>query len=576
MLRLLRLYLPRIGWLLLAVVVFEAAQSGLLLYLPRITSDIVDKGILVGDTQYIWSAGKRMLLVTVAQMICLTGGIYFGSRAAVALGRDLRRALFLRVSAFSAREVNQLGAPTLITRLTNDVQQIQVMMTMLTSTAVAAPIMAGFGIVMAVREDLQLSWVLVAAVPAFLIPIVIILYVSFPVFIRMQDEIDQVNRILREQMTGLRVIKAFVREPVELQRFAEANDDLARTSMTQGRNQAIMFPLTVYLQSVAGVAVVWFGARLVDTGETSVGAVFAFLGYVVLVLQAVMTASFMAVFLPRSAVSGHRIMEVLATEPSVKVPARAIVGVPRTGSVELREVEFRYPGAEEPVLADVSFAASPGQTTAIVGSTGAGKTSLVNLVPRLVDVTGGAVMVDGTDVRDLDLADLRSRIGLVPQKPFLFTGTIADNLCHGLPDATEPEMWEALEVAQAVDFVRAMPGGLEARINKGGNNVSGGQRQRLAIARAVIRRPSIYLFDDSFSALDAATDARLRAALRACTAEATVLMVAQRVSTIRHADQILVVEHGRVVGVGTHEQLLGICPPYAELVSSQLGAADVA
>ncbi|HEX9683530.1 MAG TPA: ABC transporter ATP-binding protein [Acidimicrobiales bacterium] len=576
MISLLRTYLPRLYPLLVGVVAFQTGQAVFMLYLPRITADIIDKGVIVGDTGYIWSAGAWMLAVTLAQMACMIAGVYFGARTAMALGRHIRRDLFHRVTAFSAREVNQLGAPTLITRITNDVQQIQMMMVMLTTMAVTAPLMAGFGIVMAIREDAGLSWVLIIAVPMFGIPLGLILSRIRPVFTDMANQIDDVNGVLREQITGLRVVRAFVREPVERARFATANDRLTMTTIRQGRLMAVLFPITLLVQNAASIAVVWFGAARIESGATTVGALFAFLGYIVLVLMAVMMGAFAFVMIPRAAVSGGRIKQVLDTEPSVATPAAPVTDVPMTGSVELRAVAFGYPGAEEPVITDISVVAPPGHTTAIIGSTGAGKTTLLNLIPRLVDVTAGTVLVDGVDVRDLALDALWQRIGLVPQKPFLFSGTVAENLSHGKPDATTGEMWEALHVAQAADFVSAMPGGLHAPITQGGSNVSGGQRQRLAIARAIIRKPAVYLFDDAFSSLDLATDARLRAALVPYTANSTVLIVAQRVSTIIDADQILVLEGGRNVGLGTHRDLLDTCSTYAEIVDSQMSAEEAA
>ncbi|MGD9797800.1 MAG: ABC transporter ATP-binding protein [Acidimicrobiia bacterium] len=576
MIRLLKTYLPRVRGLLLAVVLFQSAQAVFTLYLPRISARIIDEGVLPGDTGKIWSIGGFMLVMTLFQMATMVCGVYFASKASMAVGRDIRKDLFQKVTAFSAREVGHFGAPTLITRITNDVQQVQTMVLMTCTAAVMAPVTAGFGTLMAVREDAALSLVLIVAIPILAAIVGLHMYRTTPVFQAMQDRIDDVNKVLREQVTGMRVVRAFVREPSERRRFAKSNDELTETALVTGRLMAMMFPLVMAVQNVASVAVLWFGAGRIDAGDMSVGSLVAFLGYIVQVLMAVMMASFMFVMLPRAAVSGRRVQEALDSETSVVPPEHPVTDIRATGSLELRGVTFGYPGAQAPILNDVSLVASGGQTTAIIGSTGAGKTTLLNLVPRLFDVTGGAVLVDGVDIRQLDSEALWSRIGLVPQKPFLFSGTVASNLRYGKGDATEDEMWEALTVAQAADFVAAMPGGLEAPIAQGGTNVSGGQRQRLAIARALIRRPEIYLFDDSFSALDLATDARLRAALVPWTASSTVLIVAQRVSTIIDADQILVLEDGRRVGLGTHRELLDTCPTYVEIVESQMSTEEAA
>ena len=569
MIRLLRTYLPRVKPLLAAVLVFQAGQALFNLLLPRVTARLIDQGVVPGDRGAIWSTGGLMLGVTLAQATCLVCGVYFAARASMSIGREIRKDLFHQVTGFSAQEVGRFGPPTLITRITNDVQQVQIMVQMACMTAVMAPITIVFGVVMSLREDAGLSVVLLVAMPILALVVAVLMAKLHPAFTAMQDRIDDVNTVLREQITGLRVVRAFVREPSERARFEEANAGLTGTALRTGHLMAVMFPLIITVQNGASVAVIWFGASRIDSGATSVGSLVAFLGYIVLVLMSVMMASFMFVMLPRAAVSGQRIMEALSTESSVVAPATPRTGVERTGHLELRNVVFGYPGAEEPVVKDVSFTAVRGTTTAIIGSTGSGKTTLLNLVPRLYDVTGGAVLVDGVDVRELGLDDLWSRIGLVPQKPFLFSGTVADNLRYGKDDATAEEMWEALTVAQAADFVAAMPGGLEAPIAQGGTNVSGGQRQRLAIARALIRKPDIYLFDDSFSALDLATDARLRAALVPYTAGATFVIVAQRVSTIIDADQIVVLEGGEIVGLGTHDELLATCDTYVEIVESQ-------
>lgn len=574
MIGLLRAYLPRVRPLLVGVMIFQVGQSIFTLSLPRITARIIDEGVLADDRAAIWSIGSIMLGVTFLQAMCLVAGLYLAARASMGVGREIRTDLFHRVTGFSAREVGRFGSPTLITRITNDVQQVQVMVQIACMMAVVAPITAVFGAIMAAQEDAGLSVVLLVAIPALVLVMSVLMSRLHPAFVAMQDLIDDVHTVLREQITGIRVVRAFVRERAERERFGRANAELTASALKGGRLMAAMFPVILLVQNGASVAVVWYGAVRVDAGQTSIGSLVAFLGYIVLVLMSVMMANFMFVMLPRAAVSGRRIMEVLDAESSVVAPVQPITGVARTGTLELRRVTFGYPGAEEPVIKDVSFTALPGQTTAIIGSTGAGKTTLLGLVPRLYDVAGGAVLVDGVDVRELALDDLWPRIGLVPQRPFLFSGTVADNLRYGKGDATEEEMWEALTVAQGADFVAAMPGGLEAQISQGGVNVSGGQRQRLAIARAVIRRPEIYLFDDSFSALDLATDAQLRAALVPYTVGATFVIVAQRVSTIVDADQILVLEGGEVVGRGTHVGLLETCGTYAEIVKSQRGVEE--
>ena len=492
------------------------------------------------------------------------------------VGRDVRRDLFHKVMTLSARELTTFGAPTLITRVTNDVQQVQMAVLMTCTQAVMSPVLVIFGTYMAFRENAQLAWVLVAAVPVLVVFMAILLSRMHPAFIAMQDRIDDVNQVLREQIAGMRVVRAFVRERAERQRFGQANADLTATALKTGRLMSVMFPIVMLVQNVTGVAIVWFGGHLINSHQMSLGSLIAFIGYITQVLMGLIQTVFMFMMIPRAAVASGRIMQVLDTDSSVVPPLVPTTDIRSAGDLELRQVEFRYPGAIDPVLADISFGASRGQTTAVVGSTGAGKTTLINLIARLVDVSGGAVYVDGVDVRDLTHSDLSRRVGLVPQKPYLFSGTVASNLRHGKADATEGEMWEALTVAQAVDFVRAMPGGLEAQILQGGTNVSGGQRQRLAIARALIREPEIYLFDDSFSALDLATDARLREALIPHTRDSTVVIVAQRISTIMSADRILVLDDGHCVGLGSHWELLDSCPTYAEIVSSQLSTEQAA
>jgi ATP-binding cassette, subfamily B, multidrug efflux pump len=576
LLRLLRSFLAPYRGELLAVVVLQFFGTVAALYLPSLNADIIDNGVAKGDTGYIVRTGAVMLAVALVQIGCTVAAVYFGARTAMAFGRDVRARIFHQVGTYSAREVDQFGAPSLITRNTNDVQQVQMLVLLSSTMMVAAPMMMVGGVVMAMREDIGLSWLLVVAVPVLVAVVGLIVSRMLPGFRVMQERIDSVNRILREQITGIRVVRAFVREPYETRRFADANTELTAVAITVGRWMATMFPAVMLVLNVSSVAVLWFGGHRVDAGLMEVGSLTAFLAYLVQILMSVMMATFMLVLVPRAAVCADRIQEVLDTDSSVIPPSAPVRPEHVRGRLELRDVELRYPGAGAPVLRDLSFTAEPGQTTAIIGSTGAGKTTLLNLVARLFDVTGGGVYVDGVDVRDLDPQILWGGIGLVPQKAYLFSGTVASNLRYGKPDATEDEMWAALEVAQARDFVEAMPDRLEAPIAQGGTNVSGGQRQRLAIARALIHRPRIFLFDDSFSALDLATDARLRHALRPVTADATVLIVAQRVSTIVDADQILVLEDGVVVGRGRHEELLESCETYREIVESQLAAEGAA
>jgi ATP-binding cassette, subfamily B, multidrug efflux pump len=555
---------------LLGVLLLQFVGTLASLYLPSLNADIIDRGIALGDTGYIVRTGGWMLLVSAVQMACSLGAVYYGARTAMAFGRDVRAALFRRVGAFSSRELSRFGAPSLITRNTNDVQQVQMLVMLGCTMMVAAPIICVGGVVMALREDVGLSWLMLVSVPIMVIAIGLIVRRMLPGFRAMQDRIDAVNRVMREQIAGIRVVRAFVREPYETARFGRANAELTDTALRVGRLQALIFPIVMLVFNASSVAVLWFGAGRIDSGDLQIGSLTAFLSYLILILMAVMMATFMLMMVPRAAVCAERITEVLDTDSTVRPPAAPVTDLWARGVLELRAVRFQYPGAEAPVLRDISFQVEPGTTTAIIGSTGAGKTTLLNLVPRLFDVTGGAVLVDGVDVRDLELETLWRRIGVVPQRPYLFTGTVASNLRYGNPDATDDELWTHLEVAQARDFVAAMPEGLEAPIAQGGTNVSGGQRQRLAIARALVRRPEIYLFDDSFSALDLGTDARLRAALRPVTAEAAVVIVAQRVSTIVDADQIVVLEDGAVAGIGRHADLVETCPTYAEIVESQL------
>ena len=576
LLRLIRLYVAPYRRPLTFVVLLQFVGTMGALYLPSLNADIIDNGVVTGDTAYILRIGVVMLGVAFVQIVCSVGAVWFGAKTSMSFGRDVRAAIFHRVGTFSQREVQDFGAPSLITRQTNDVQQVQMLLLMSCTLMVMAPIMMVGGIIMAMREDLGLSWLIAVTVPVLAVLLGFIISRMVPSFRLMQSRIDEVNRLLREQITGVRVVRAFVREPRETERFDAANRDLTTVAIRAGRWQALMFPTVMLVANVASVAVLWFGGHRVESGEMQIGALTAYLSYLLQIVMAVMMGTFMMMMIPRSAVCADRMMEVLHTDSSVVPSADPVVDLPERGTLAFDGVEFSYPGADAPVLQDLSFRAEPGQTVAVIGSTGAGKSTLVNLVPRLFDVTGGTVAVDGIDVRRLEPDQLWSVIGLVPQKAYLFSGTVRSNLLHGKPEATDDELWRALEIAQADDFVRAMPEGLDAPIVQGGTNVSGGQRQRLAIARAVVRRPEIYLFDDSFSALDLATDARLRAALRPVTRDATVLLVAQRVSTIRDADVILVLEDGRVVGRGTHRELLDDCPTYQEIVASQLSAEEAA
>ncbi|WP_182379183.1 ABC transporter ATP-binding protein [Nocardioides sp. WS12] len=567
--RLLRTYLsPYKGWLT-AIVLLQFTATAAMLYLPSLNADIIDKGIAEGDTGYVIKIGAVMLGVSLVQAACSMSSAWFGGQAAMAFGRDLRKAVFARVGGFSAREVSTFGAPSLITRATNDVQQVQMLAMMVCLMGVMIPIMMIGGIVMAMREDLGLSWLVFAVVPVLFLCIGFVVSRMVPAFQTVQSRIDDVNRILREQITGIRVVRAFVREPQETARFAHSNDDLTEVSIRAGRWMALMFPLVMGVTNVAMVGVIWFGGHRVDNGQMEVGALTAFLSYLMQILMSVMMGTFMLMMIPRASVGAVRIAEVLDTDSSVIPAAHPVTSVDVAGHLDVEGVGLTYPGAEAPVLRDVTFSARPGQTIALIGSTGAGKTTLVNLIPRLLDATQGVVRVDGVDVRDLDPELLWSKIGLVPQRAFLFSGTVATNLRYGREDATDEELWEALEIAQAAGFVREMPDGLDTAVAQGGTTVSGGQRQRLAIARALVRRPEIYLFDDAFSALDVATDARLRAALGPITRDATVVIVGQRIATIRDADLILVLEDGEVVGRGTHDELMADDPTYQEIAASQ-------
>ncbi|MGE0307973.1 MAG: ABC transporter ATP-binding protein [Acidimicrobiia bacterium] len=576
LIRLLRTHLGKYRGDLTAVMALQLVQTIATLYLPSLNADIIDKGIARNDHGYIWRVGSLMLLVTLVQVAFAIAAVFYGSRAAMGFGRDVRHNLFHQVTGYSAREVNHFGAPSLITRITNDVTQVQTLVVMGCTMLAAAPIMMIGGVFMALREDVGISAVLVVSVPVLLISVVVVFSRMIPQFREMQERIDSVNRVLREQIIGIRVVRAFVREPDEVKRFGRANSDLTETSLRAGHLMAVMFPIVTVVLNVSMVGAVWIGASRIADGKMQIGAMVAFLTYLVQILMSVMMATFVLIMVPRASVCADRIVEVLDTVSSVRPANHPVSEVSSQGLLELRDVGFHYPGAESPVLSGISLTARAGQTTAVIGSTGSGKTTLLNLIPRLFDATSGSVLVDGVDVRELAPEVLWQRIGLVPQRPYLFSGTVATNLRFGKPDATDDELWEALEIAQGADFVRAMPDGLDSRIEQGGTNVSGGQRQRLAIARALVHKPEIYLFDDSFSALDLATDARLRAALEPHTRQATVVILAQRVSTIIRADQILVLEDGEAVGLGTHHELLETCPTYAEIVASQLTAEEAA
>nr|WP_203688979.1 ABC transporter ATP-binding protein [Streptomyces sp. SID12488] len=558
------------------LVLLQLLQTCATLYLPTLNADIIDKGVVKGDTGYILVSGAVMIGISLVQVFCNIGAVYYGARTASALGRDVRAAVFDRVQSFSAREVGQFGAPSLITRTTNDVQQVQMLALMTFTLMVSAPIMCVGGIVLALGLDVPLSGVLIAVVPVLGICVTLIVRRLRPLFRTMQVRLDTVNRVLREQITGNRVIRAFVRDEYEKDRFGKANHSLTEVSLGTGRLLAMMFPIVMTVVNVSSIAVVWFGAHRIDSGGMEIGALTAFLAYLMQIVMSVMMATFMFMMVPRAEVCAERIEEVLGTSSSVVPPSAPVVELRRHGHLEIRGAGFRYPGAEEPVLRSVDLVARPGEVTAVIGSTGSGKSTLLGLVPRLFDATDGEVLVDGVDVATVEPKLLARTVGLVPQKPYLFAGTVASNLRYGNPDATDEELWRALEVAQGKGFVERLEGGLDAPIAQGGTNVSGGQRQRLAIARTLVQRPEIYLFDDSFSALDYATDAALRAALARETAEATVVIVAQRVSTIREADRIIVLDEGRVVGTGSHHELMAANQTYREIVLSQLTEAEAA
>ncbi|MFF5441085.1 ABC transporter ATP-binding protein [Streptomyces achromogenes] len=576
LIRLLRTYLRPYKKPIALLVAFQFLQTCATLYLPTLNADIIDNGVVKGDTDYILSFGALMIGISLAQVVCNIGAVYYGARTASALGRDVRGAVFDRVQSFSAREVGHFGAPSLITRTTNDVQQVQMLVLMTFTLMVSAPIMCVGGIVLALGLDVPLSTVLVAVVPVLGVCVTLIVRRLRPLFRSMQDRLDTVNRVLREQISGNRVIRAFVRDSYEQERFGRANTELTDMQLATGRLLALMFPIVMTVVNLSSIAVVWFGAHRIDSGGMAIGDLTAFLAYLMQIVMSVMMATFMFMMVPRAEVCAERIQEVLDTDSSVVPPTAPVTELRSHGHLEIRGAGFRYPGAEEPVLKSIDLTARPGRTTAVIGSTGSGKSTLLGLVPRLFDATDGEVLVNGVEVREIDPVLLAKTVGLVPQKPYLFAGTVASNLRYGNPDATDEELWHALEVAQAKDFVSKLEGGLDAPIAQGGTNVSGGQRQRLAIARTLVQRPEIYLFDDSFSALDYATDAALRAALSRETAEATVVIVAQRVSTIRDADRIIVLDEGRVVGSGRHAELMASNETYREIVLSQLTEAEAA
>lgn len=566
---------PYKAWIA-AVFVLQLISTIASLYLPSLNAQIIDKGVSTGDTDFIWSTGMTMLTVCLLQVATAIGAIYFGARTAMAIGRDLRRVFYRKVDSLSALELGRFGTATLITRGTNDVQQVQMLVLMTLNFMVSTPIMCVGGIIMALREDAGLSWLVWVSVPTLFVIVGFLVYLLMPLFRQMQDRIDGINSVLREQIVGIRVVRAFVREPFESERYRTANEKITRVSVKVGNIFVLMFPVIMMVLHLATAAVLWFGGHRVEAGDMQIGSLTAFLQYLLQILMAVMMGVFMVMMIPRAVVCAERIQTVLGTVSSQAGPTEPTEETPTHGRVEFRNVTFGYPGAERPVLDNVSFTAEPGKTTAIVGSTGAGKTSLINLIPRLYDPQEGEVLIDGVPVSRLTRDQVSSVVGLVSQKPYLFSGTIASNLRFGRASATDDELWQALRIAQGEDFVRAKEEGLADPISQGGTNVSGGQRQRLCIARALVATPRVYLFDDSFSALDVATDARLRDALGEATGDATVIIVAQRVSTITGADQILVVDDGVIVGRGTHEELVDGNETYRQIVESQLSVEEVA
>lgn len=571
--RLLRTRLRPYRGALTLVIVLQLLQAIAMLTLPGLSADLIDNGVLVGDNRHIWRMGGFMLAVTLVQAALSVAAVYFGARVAMGFSRDVRRDLFHQVTNFSAREVAEFGAPSLITRITNDVQQVQMLVVLTSTMMLAAPLTMVVGVVMAIRQDVGLSIIMVVAVPATVVLLGLLVSRMVPAFRLMQVRVDRINSVLRDQITGIRVVRAFVREPEERARFEQANADVTEVSLRAGHVMAFMIPSINLIVGLANVAVLALGAPRIESGDLQVGSLVAYLSYLLQVLLAVVMTTFVASMIPRASVAADRIVDVLDTSSSVVPPTNPVTAMPEPGSIRLDDVAFQYPGAAEPVLCYVTFDVGPGTTTAIIGSTGSGKTTLVNVMMRMFDATEGEVIINGVPIRDLDLDTLWTSIGYVPQKAFLFSGTVASNLRYGRPDATDDELWAALTVAQATDFVQSMPDGLDSEIAQGGSNVSGGQRQRLSIARALVARPSIYIFDDSFSALDLATEARLRGALTPYTADAAVVTIAQRVSSIRDADQIVVLENGRVVGLGRHDELVESCPTYIEIVDSQHAGA---
>jgi len=561
---------------LIAILVFQAAQATASLSLPTMNADIIDKGVATGDIGYIWTSGGQMLLVSLGQIASSILATYFGARLSMAVGRDLRSGVFNQVGKFSERDLAVFGAPSLITRNTNDVLQIQTLVFMGSTMMLSAPILAVGGVIMALRIDLNLSIIMAISVPVLLALIGLLLSKMIPLFRLMQTRIDRINQVLREQLTGIRVVRAFVRESSETQRFARANDEVTDTALRSGQIQALMFPIVQIVLNLSYVAVLWLGAYQVDAGKMQIGTVMSFLQYMMQILIAVMMSMFMAMMIPRSTVSADRIHEVMNVVPGVATSSNPVKILEPLGSVRFEGVSFSYPGAERAVLEDLSFTVPSGSTTAIIGSTGSGKTTLINLIARLADPSTGKVFIDEVSAKDLEPLELWSLIGLIPQKGYLFTGTIASNLRYGREEATDEELWAALEIAQAASFVKAMPEQLNSPVVQGGTNFSGGQRQRLAIARALVKQPEILIFDDSFSALDLTTDAKLRQALTAQLPQTTKIIVGQRIASIKHADEIIVLEDGRVAGVGTHAQLLAENATYREIVESQLSAEEAA